>query len=173
MGLCLLRINKHRLVHVVARLRLAGVVGGEGLCDADAASLRRPARSAGALAAQGAHPPGGPARCGCKCSQGSPAGRGPPTEAGSGSGTGRAQAEDGRPDRSPRAQPEAAAPEAPRPQDVGQRAHRQQAAGVEDPSARSSLRAHVLRESSRPVQQHGPRPSDGDAHPGGQAASPA
>ena len=85
--------------HVVARFRHAGVVGGEGLRHADAANRRQPLRGAGALAAKGAHPHGGPARCGCKCSQGSSAGRGPPTEAGSGLGTGRAQAEDGRPAR--------------------------------------------------------------------------
>ena len=40
------------------------MVGGEELCDADAANRRRPARSAEALAAQGAHPPGGPAGAG-------------------------------------------------------------------------------------------------------------
>ena len=49
------------------------------------------------------------ARCGCKCSQGSPAGRGPPTESGSSSpGAVRAQAGDGRPAREARAQPETA-----------------------------------------------------------------
>ena len=45
------------------------------------------------------------------------------TPAGSGPGTGRAQAGDGRPAREARAQPDPAAPKAPREQDLGQRSH--------------------------------------------------
>ena len=45
------------------------------------------------------------------------------TPAGSGPGTGRAQAGDDRPAREARAQPDPAAPKAPREQDLGQRSH--------------------------------------------------
>ena len=55
------------------------------------------------------------------------------TQAGSSPGTGRAEAGDGSPAREARAQPAAAAPEAPGAQDVGMRAHREQAARVAHP----------------------------------------
>ena len=61
------------------------------------------------------------------------------TPAGSSPSTGRAQAGDDRPAREARAQPDPAAPKAPREQDVGDDPHCQQAAGMAPPSPLGQL----------------------------------